>query len=339
MPPAAPPRRALLVLSYAVVCVVWGSTYLGIHWALGGFPPFFLGAIRFLLAGAVLLTVARVRGEAPPAARQWGAAAITGVLFFVIGNGLVNVAERSVSSGLASVLVATMPLWATVFAHLFGEPASRREVAGVVLGLAGVAILELGGELRASPVGAIAALMAPMGWGLASISSKRLPLPAGISRTGAQMLCGGAVLLVVNLVTREGFGAPSARSVAAIAYLVVFGSLVGFSAYTYLLAHTRPAVATSYAYVNPVIAVLLGVGLAGEHFDARSAAGAIVILAAVALVQKRAPAPAPEAPRGTLAPWSPTKERASARSTGWSEAAPSEPPTAPPTPSTSIRSS
>jgi drug/metabolite transporter (DMT)-like permease len=340
-------RRALLVLSYAVVCVVWGSTYLGIRFALDGFPPFLLGAIRFVVAGAVLLAVARARGEAAPTARQWSSAAITGALFFVVGNGLVNVAERSVSSGLASVLVATMPLWMTVFGRLLGDAASRREVAGVVLGLAGVVILHLGGNLRASPAGAAAGLLAPMGWALASLLSKRLPLPAGITRTGAQMLGGGAALVVVSLAMHEGAGTPTVRSVAAVVYLTLFGSLLGFTAYAYLLAHTRPAVATSYAYVNPVIAVLLGVIFAGEHFDAKSAVGAIVILAAVALVQgKRGPGPraaaaraAPEPLRDTLAQWSPTSEPASARSTGSSAAEPSECPTAPPTPSTSIRSS
>jgi drug/metabolite transporter (DMT)-like permease len=338
-------RRALVAVSYAVVCVVWGSTYLGIRWALEGFPPFLLSALRFLTAGAVLLAVARARGEAAPTARQWGSAALTGALFFVVGNGLVNVAERSVSSGLASVLVATMPLWMTVFGRLFGETVSRREVAGVVLGLAGVALLELGGDLRASPAGAAAGLLAAMGWALASLLSRRLPLPAGVARTGAQMLGGGAVLVVVSLALHEGHGAPTARSLAAVVYLAAFGSLLGFTAYTYLLANTRPAVATSYAYVNPVIAVLLGVAFAGERFDARSAAGAAVILAAVALVQKRSPVtksrvdPAPAAPRGTLVGWSTTSEPASARCTGSSAGAPSACPTAPPTPSTSIRSS
>jgi drug/metabolite transporter (DMT)-like permease len=287
-----PARRSLLVLSFAVVCVVWGSTYLGIRVALESYAPFFLGAIRFLGAGAVLFGVARLRGEPVPDARRWGSAAITGVLFFVIGNGLVNVAERSVSSGLASVLVATMPLWTAVFGRVFGARSSPREVGGVLFGLVGVVILNLGGDLRASPGGAACALLAPLGWALGSVTSSRLPLPAGLMRTATQMLAGGAAMLVVSLAMHEGVAAGSLRSVIAVVYLCVFGSLLGFTAYSYLLEHTRPAVATSYAYVNPVIAVALGVLFAGERFGVTSGVGAAIILAAVALVQKRRPAAA-----------------------------------------------
>jgi len=280
------PRRSLLVASFLAVCLVWGSTYLGIRIALESFPPFLLGAVRFLVAGAGLFVLARWRGEAAPNRAQWGSAVLTGSLLFVIGNGLVNVAEQSVSSGLASVLVATMPLWATICSRLFGATVSWREAAGVVLGLAGVAILNLGGDLRASPGGALCCLLAPMGWALGSMASRRLPMPPSvIMRTASQMIGGGAAMVVVGVVRGEHLaGVPSARAVAAMVYLLVFGSLVGFSAYSYLLAHTRTAVATSYAYVNPVIAVVLGVVLAHEHFGLTSVIGGVVVLAAVVLV-------------------------------------------------------
>jgi drug/metabolite transporter (DMT)-like permease len=283
-----PPRRALLIAAYVAVCVIWGSTYYAIRLALDGFPPFLIGAIRFLAAGGLLLGFARARGEALPTAREWGAALITGTLLFACGNGLVNLAEQSVSSGLASVLVATMPLWATAWARVFGERPSAGEVLGVGLGLLGVVILELGGELRASPLGALFLLLAPMCWALGSLASKRLPAPrATFTRTGAQMLSGGLVLLLLSLGTGERVAAvPSTSAILAVAYLAVLGSLVGFTAYSYLLAHTRPAVATSYAYVNPVIAVALGVVLAGEHFGLASAVGALVILGAVGLVAR-----------------------------------------------------
>jgi drug/metabolite transporter (DMT)-like permease len=285
-------NRTLLLVAFFLVCTVWGSTYLGIRIALESFPPFLLGAVRFLTAGGVLYALARWRGE--PALRwaEWGSAAVTGSLLFVVGNGLVNVAEQSVSSGLASVLVATMPLWATLIGRFFGTPPSARELAGVGLGLVGVAVLNLGGELRASPAGAACAMLAPMGWALGSMLSRRMPLPRGtMMRTAAQMLAGGAATAVVSLALHERLpGVPSARSIAAIVYLFVFGSLVGFSAFSYLLAHTRPAVATSYAYVNPVIAVVLGVVLAGERFGATSAVGAVIVLAAVVLVGRAKPA-------------------------------------------------
>src|ERR1700722_2961354 len=142
------PRRTLLVVSFLTVCIVWGSTYFAIRISLEGYPPFMVGAARFLAAGAVLLAIGRWRGEALPSAREWLSCVVTGVLFFVIGNGLLNVAERSVSSGIASVLVATMPLWATVFGRFFGVRVTARELAGVLLGVGGVAILNVGGDLR-----------------------------------------------------------------------------------------------------------------------------------------------------------------------------------------------
>lgn len=284
------PRRSLLILAFATVCLVWGSTYLAIRVALEGFPPFFIGAARFVLAGSALFAVARARGEAVPARKEWAASALTGTLFFVVGNGLVNLSERSVSSGLVSVLVATMPLWATVFGRAFGTAPTGRELAGVALGLVGVLVLNLGGDLRASPGGALLAMLAPMGWAMGSVVSQRLPAPPGVMRTAAQMISGGVGMLLLSVVMREGFGAVSARSVFALAYLCLAGSLAGFTAYSYLLKHTRPAVATSYAYVNPVIAVALGVVFAGERFGLQSAAGAVIVLAAVALVQRRASA-------------------------------------------------
>lgn len=281
----ASPRRGLLIASYLAVCIVWGSTYLAIAVALEGFPPFLLGSVRFLASGAIMLGFARWRGEPWPDRRQWAGAAVAGAFLFVIGNGLVNAAELSVSSGVSAVLIATVPLWMTVLGRVLGEPISRREVAGVVLGLVGVGIMNLGGELRASPWGVLMLLCAPLGWAIGSYSAKRLPSPPGTMRIGVQMLSGGLAMGVVALALGERMaGVPSARALLATAYLLVFGSLIGFSAYSYLLKHTRPAVATSYAYINPVIAVLLGVTLAGEPFELTSALGGAVILAAVILV-------------------------------------------------------
>jgi drug/metabolite transporter (DMT)-like permease len=277
--------KRLAYIAFAVLCIVWGSTYFGIRLALQGFPPFFLGAARFLVAGAVLYAIARWRGERPPRRQEWGAALLTGTLFFVVGNGLVNVAEQSVSSGLASVLVATMPLWVTVFGRILGARVSKGELAGVVLGLVGVVVLNLGGELRASPVGALCALLAPMGWALGSVASPRVPLPGGMMRTAAQMLGGGLAMSFVSVAVGEHMTSmPSPAAWMALAYLSAFGSLLGFSAYTYLLANTRPAVATSYAYVNPVIAVVLGVAVGGERLGITSVVGGAIVLAAVVLV-------------------------------------------------------
>jgi len=286
-PMIEPATRIKTLLAFAAVSIIWGSTYLAIRVSLEGFPPFFVSGMRFVIAGATLYVALRLRGEAPPTAKQWGSAFVTGALFFVVGNAFVNVAEETVSSGLVSVLVATMPLWATVFLRALGERVSPREWAGIGLGLVGVVVLNLGGELRAGGHGALYALCAPVGWALGSVASKRLPLPRGAMATAAQMIAGGSVVLFVSRAMGEPvvFAAPL-RAWIAVGYLAVFGSIVGFTAYTYLLHHTRPAVATSYAYVNPVIALALGVVFAHEHIDLASAVGASIVLAAVLLITR-----------------------------------------------------
>jgi len=279
--------RALVLASYAAVCSIWGSTYFAIRVALVDFPPFLIGALRFLAAGTLLVTYARLRGHRWPSAAECATSALLGALFFVVGNGLLNVAEQSVSSGLCAVLVATMPLWATVFARLFGEAVSKREAMGLGLGLLGVLVMNFGGELRSSGRGAVLALLAPMGWALGSVLAKRLRPASGPMTAGSQMLAGGAAVLVISQVLGERVpAAPSWRGVAAVVYLAVMGSLVGFTAYAFLLRHTRAAVATSYAYVNPVVAIFLGIALGGERLDAASAVGGLVVLAAVLLVSR-----------------------------------------------------
>jgi drug/metabolite transporter (DMT)-like permease len=290
----APTRseRALVIASFAAVTLIWSSTYLGIRIALDAFPPFEIGAIRFLVAGALLFLFLRARGERAPSAREWGAAAVTGGLFFVLGNGLVNVAEERVSTGLASVLVATMPLWATLFARFTGARTTAREWLGIGLGLGGVIVLNMGGEMRATGMGAVCALVAPLAWALGSIVGKRLALPKGAMRNATQMLCGGAMMAVVSVALGEHPpAAPAGRTVGALAYLAIFGSLIAFSAYNYLLNHTRMTVATSYAYLNPILAVALGVALAGERLDAMGAVGAVTILAAVLVITRSSRAP------------------------------------------------
>jgi drug/metabolite transporter (DMT)-like permease len=288
--PAARSTRTLVVLAFIAVCVVWGSTYLAIRVSLEGFPPFLGGAFRFLLAGSFLFVVLRARGERAPTAIEWRGAAITGALFFVFSNGFVILAEQSVPSGLVSVMVAEMTLWATLFERFTGTRVGKLEWMGIALGLAGVVVLNLGGELRASGAkgnGALFGLIAPMSWALGSVVSKRLTLPKGAMCTASQMLCGGALMGVAGGVLGERFDhAPPARAIFALAYLLVFGSLVGFTAYIYLLHHTRMSVATSYAYVNPVIALALGVFFGGERIDRASAVGAAVVLAAVVLITR-----------------------------------------------------
>jgi drug/metabolite transporter (DMT)-like permease len=289
---AAPAPRAHLVIAYLAVSLIWGSTYLAIRIALGVFPPFFIGAARFLIAGGALYGFLRVRGVAAPTRTQWLSATATGALYFLAGNGFVNLAEKSVASGLVSVLVATMPLWATVLSRFAGERASAGEWAGIALGLGGVAIMNFGADLRAGGIAALYAILAPMGWAAGSILSKRLPLPGGPMTTAAQMVTGGVLLAMASLLLGEHVPvSPPPVAIGALAYLAVFGSLVGFSAYTFLLRNTRATVATSYTYVNPVVAVALGAVFAGEQMDRTTAIGAAVVLGAVLVVWRSKAAP------------------------------------------------
>lgn len=287
VPSAATPLRDRfgIVLALFALYVIWGSTYLGIRFALEGFPPFLMGAIRFIIAGGVLYAVLRLRGQRAPARSQWVGAGIVGALLLVGGNGGVSFAEQWVASGIAALGVASTPLWAALFAGLWGRWPVRLEWLGLALGFTGVVLLNLEGDMRANPLGAAALLFAAMSWSLGSIWSQRLSLPDGLMASAAQMLVGGALLLLISLGAGERMaGMPSVRAVGALVYLIIFGSLIAYSAYGYLLRRVRPALATSYAYVNPIVAVGLGVGLAGEQIGVRGLLAMVVILSGVALI-------------------------------------------------------
>lgn len=282
---SAPASRPLIVASYLAVCTIWGSTYLAIAVAVKEIPPYLLGALRFVIAGALVLAVARLRGERWPSARQWGVAAICGLCLFTMANGFIAAAERSVSSGMASIVASMTSLWMVGIGRFFGEPTSRRELAGVALGLVGVAVLNASGELRANPAGLALLALAPLAWAVGSLIGKRGGAATGAAGVGAQMLTGGVQMALVSLALGERLPAwPSAEALGAAAYLLVAGSLIGFSAYAYLLRHTRPVVATSYVYVNPVIALALGALFADERFEVVELIGAAIILAAIVLV-------------------------------------------------------
>lgn len=285
----APAPRVALAL--AAVFLIWGSTYLAIRFALeGGFPPFLLGGIRFLIAGGLVFAFLRLRGVAAPTRAQWGNAAVMGVLLLVLGNGMVNVAEKSVSSGMAAVAVASAPLWMGVFAAMRGQRPSGIEWVGLAIGFVGVVWLNAGSSLNASQAGMLALLVATIAWSFGSIWSRGRDLPSPFMASAAQMLCGGAAMLVLGLAIGERFdGLPSAHGLAAFAYLVVFGSIIGFSAYIWLLHHVRPALAGSYAYVNPAIAVALGAWLAGERFGRHELlAMGVILLGVVAITVAKA---------------------------------------------------
>jgi len=291
----ATPTGGRIAIALAAVFVIWGSTYLAIRFALeGGFPPFLLGGVRFLIAGSVMYAFLRWRGMSAPTRPQWGNAAVMGVFLLVLGNGMVNLAEKTVSSGMTAVSVASAPLWMGVFAAMRGQQPSRMEWVGLGIGFLGVLWLNAGSSLAASPVGLVALLVAAIAWSFGSIWSRGRDLPSPFMASAAQMLCGGVAMCIVGAVAGERFhGMPSTHGLAAFAYLIVFGSIIGFSAYVWLLHHVRPALAGSYAYVNPAIAVALGAWLAGERFGNHElVAMGVILLGVVAITFARAAKPA-----------------------------------------------
>lgn len=279
--------RLQVVLALASVYLVWGSTYLAIRIGLDAYPPFLMGGLRFLLASLLFYGFLRWRGHAAPTPAQWRNAAVLGVLMMLLGNGLVNFAEQTVSSGLAAIAIASMPLWAGMFSAFKGRHPSRLEWLGLSVGFAGVVWLNFGSAMSASLPGMIALLLAPMAWAFGSVWSRDRDLPAPFMSTAAQMFCGGVAMLVVGLLLGERMHEfPPLRPTLAVLYLALFGSIVGFSAYVWLLHHVRPALATSYAYVNPPIAVLLGALLLGEHVDGHVVGAMAVILLGVLIITR-----------------------------------------------------
>jgi drug/metabolite transporter (DMT)-like permease len=272
-----------ILVALAVVYLVWGSTYYGIKVAIGSLPPLGMLGLRFLLGGALLYGYLLWRGQRRPTLPEWRASALVGLLLLGGGTGLVTLAEREASSSVAAMLIAVSPLFASLFSNLWGERTRGREWLGIGVGLLGVVLLNVG-ELRATPLAAVLLLLAPILWTFGSQLSRRLTLPAGLMGAAAEMLTGGALLLLFSFVWQEHWRVPTAASIWALAYLTVFGSVLAYSAYMYLVAHTRPALATSYAYVNPLVAVLLGVGLGGEKLQPLGWAALAVIFLGVLLV-------------------------------------------------------
>jgi drug/metabolite transporter (DMT)-like permease len=304
--------RWRVIAAFAAVYLIWGATYLFIRFAIETLPPFLMAGTRFLVAGGVLYGVAWLGGAARPTRAQWGAAALVGGLLLLGGNGGVVWAEQSVPSGLAALLVAMAPLWMAVLDWV--RPGGIRPSNGVALGLglgfAGVILLvgpdELVGGGRVDPIGAGVLMVASLSWAAGSVYSRHGQRPASpLLGTGMQMLAGGVLLLVVGSATGEWVGfdyrAVSLRSLASLGFLIAFGSLIGFTAYIWLLRVTTVARASTYAYVNPAVAVFLGWALAGEELTLRTLLSAGVIVAAVVVITTYQARQAASAKSGTAA--------------------------------------
>ena len=283
--PAIDPR---LVASLAAVYIIWSSTYLAIRIATQELPPLLFASVRFLAAGSLMFAVALRRGAAWPARRDWLRMLPIGVLLFIGGNGFVALAERSVSSGGAAVVCATMPLWVGILGAVTGVKPTAREWISLVIGFIGVIVLMGGPSLAGQRIDIELAIASPILWAAGSVLARKTGdiggAHASIVGPAMQMLTGGAMLAVVGLAIGERFPAhASASAWLAVGYLFVFGSVIGFTAYAWLLRNTRPVVATSYAYVNPVLAVLIGAALYGEPLGWTTLVANVLIVGAIAL--------------------------------------------------------
>ena len=276
----------LIVLCLAATWLVWGSTYLAIKFALLSFPPFFQMGTRFLAAGVLLIAWMRWRGAAWPDRTQWRNALVVGTLMLGAGMGGTAYAEVTVGSGLVVAFIAVVPLMIAALNLFWGVRPSALETVGIVLGLAGVLLLTQGAGFQAAPAGLVAIALACGGWSLGSVLSQRsLPLAPGAMGFASEMLCGGTVLMAMSALHGESPAwPPQPVALAAWLYLVGFGSLIAFNAYMLLLARAPAALASSYTFVNPVIAMLLGVAIAGEHVTRFEWIAVSVVLAGVLLL-------------------------------------------------------
>lgn len=302
--PAPSIPRSVLVALFSVY-LIWSSTYYAVRVVVREVGPFLLGGGRFLIAGAVFLLLARLRGMPWPTFVQWRNTALVGALLFAIGNGFVAFASQELGSGLIAIVCATMPLAGALLSPLFGVRPSRREAAGLFVGFVATALLASGGDLSASPLAVILLFLSPLGWALGSLLVRKLDVGPPLLAASTQMISGGAMMLAISRVTGEPIPTAIAPSTwLFIAHLVLFGSLVGFFAYQYLLVHARPALAMSYAYVNPVLAVLLGAWVGGETLSASMLVSlALITLAVVLIVTKPKPVdPKPVASALALSP-------------------------------------
>ncbi|EKM0527457.1 drug/metabolite exporter YedA [Cronobacter turicensis] len=266
--------------------IIWGSTYFAIAVGVKSWPPFMMAGVRFLCAGVLLLTYLLATGHKLPARRPMLNAALIGVLLLAVGNGFVTVAEHQhVPSGIAAVMVATVPLFALIFSRFFGIQTRKLEWLGVAIGLAGIVLLNSGGNLNGNPWGALLILIGSLSWAFGSVYGSRIELPTGMMAGAIEMLAAGLVLMAASLLTGERMTTmPDLSGFLAVGYLALFGSVIAINAYMYLIRNVSPAVATSYAYVNPVVAVLLGTGFGGESLSQMEWMALGVIIVAVLLV-------------------------------------------------------
>jgi drug/metabolite transporter (DMT)-like permease len=305
----SPVRRRVggqIIAAFAAVYVIWGSTYLFIRIAVETMPPLLMAGVRYIIAGGVLLAItSRMRKPAddPIGRPQWRACAIAGALLLLLGNGGIAYGEQFVASGVVALEVATVPLFIAILGAVFlGQRVRRIAIAGIVIGLVGTAVLlRPGGGGAADPGHMLLVLVSPLAWAIGSLYTTRGPLPKrAMVATGMEMLCGGVMLVIAGLAIGEASTVHlekiSVASWLSLLYLIVFGALLGFSAYVWLLGHAPTTAVATYAYVNPLVAVLLGWAVLGERVTGQTLIAGALIVAAVAFILSRPPLPAKRRP-------------------------------------------
>ena len=275
-----------IIISLLLVYFIWGSTYLVIDIAIQGFPPLLMSAIRFIAGGLLFMIYLRFRGEAFPPRSQIGVGIMIGFTMLGIGGGGTAVAEQWVTSSFAAVMVAAVPMWAFIFLAFAGVRPGRIQVVGLVVGIIGIILLNVGQDFDANLPGIITIAIAPIFWTLGTLWKRRRHALVTPMNNAVEMLGGGFILLIISIIIQEPVPMPSEvpiGSILALLYLITFGAIIVFSAYSYLVTHVSPALATSYAYVNPVVAVLLG-AIAGEPLTRLMMFAIVLVVLGVALL-------------------------------------------------------
>lgn len=276
-----------MLVALALFCTyfIWGSTYLAVKFGIESFPPFLMGAIRFSIAGSVLYVAMRLLGTPNPTWQEWRGAAIVGLLLPAIGHGTVCYVQQTVSSSLAALSIATAPIWMAIFSSIWGHHITRQEWLGIAVGLVGIVLLNMGGALHGDYVSAMLLIFAAASWSFGSVWGKHLTQPKGLMAAAAQMLVGGAMLIVWSTLAGEAWPAKiSEKSWGAMLFLIVLGSLVAYSAYQWLLKNVRALVASSNTFVNPMVAFAVGIWLGDENVAFNEYIALAVILVGVFLV-------------------------------------------------------
>ncbi len=293
-PTRTAPARWLILAAFAAVYIIWGSSYLGIHFALETMPPFFMAGLRFVLAGGLLIAWALLRGSPFPNWKHWRSAVIVGFMLFVLNNSLIVFAEKEgVPTGVVALLIATTPIWIVIINALRGQKPTRGVAGGIALGFVGIALLigpaKLASGASFNPLWSVGVIVAAMFWALGSMYARSAPLPSSSPlSTGMQLFMGGLMQLMLSAGTGELATVDpaqfSAKSWLAVIYLVIFASIIAFTAFVWLMRVCPPERVATYAYVNPVIAVFLGWALAGETLTPLTLVAAAVIVASVVMI-------------------------------------------------------